>query len=149
MTPHEPLPFITKLRKEADSFADAITLCALACAAYVAGKTVGHWFGWWGAVTPATAHMVSLYMWFWLACKAVWATVDYAIYAVTHAATEYLDTFLKGCTESVTHAADAERAPVPTQRETAVAYLHDFLKRPRQAFADGAAPADPSSPSAA
>jgi hypothetical protein len=147
MTHTSPLSFIAALKKDADGFADAVTLIALCCAVYVAGKTVGHWFGLWGSLTPSVAHTIGLFLLFWMICKAVWATIDYTIYAVAGALTDMASALVNGVTES----AAEPSAVAPLQRETAVAYLHDFLSKrhPRQVSTDGAAPADPSPPSAA
>lgn len=141
MTPEFPLPFIASLKKDADGFADTITLIALGCAAYVGGITVGHWFGWWGPLSPSLAHVISLFLLFWLICKAVWATIDYTIFAVAGALTDMVAALLAGASESAAEPSAAN----PTQRETAVAYLHDFLRKrqPRQVTPDAAAPADP------
>lgn len=146
MTPTSPLPFLTSLKKDADGFADTVTVIALCCGLFVAGNTVGHWFGLWGSLAPAAAHTVSLFLLFWLICKAVWATIDYTIFAVAGALTDLGAALVNGVTESVAEVPAADT----NQRDTAVAYLHDFLsKRPRQVTSDGAGPAEPTPPAAA
>jgi hypothetical protein len=108
---------------------------------------VGSWFDWWSPVQPATAHVIGLFLLFWMICKAVWATIDYTIFAVSGALTDMAAALVNGVTES----AAETPAAAPLQRESAVEYLHDYLRKrnPRQVTADGAAPADPSSPDAA
>lgn len=146
MTPTSPLPFIAALKKDADGFADTVTLTAVLCALYIGVVTVGHWLGFWGPLESATAHTIGLFLLFWLICKAVWATIDYTIFAVAGALTDLGAALVNGVTESVAEVPAADT----NQRDTAVAYLHDFLsKRPRQVTSDGAGPAEPTPPAAA
>jgi hypothetical protein len=147
MTPTSPLPFIAALKKDADGFADTVSLTAVLCALYIGVVTVGHWLGFWGPLESATAHTIGLFLLFWMICKAVWATIDYTIFAVAGALTDLGAALVNGVTESVaeTPAPDPQSAGhgsrVPSRLSSASV--------PRQVTSDGAGPAEPTPPDAA
>jgi hypothetical protein len=127
--PATPLSFICSLKKEADGFANMLTLLAVG---------VGGLCGVWNALVffhladNPVPHVLRLctiiFCSAWFVFYAITHLIDYAIYAVARAATEWLDSVLNGVPQiDVDHAITVD---VPTnQREAAVAYLHDILER--------------------
>ena len=143
MTPN-PLPFISSLRTGADAFANTVTLLAL-CTGGVFVVWVGlHAFGVRLDAPPAT-----LRVWTVIACSAWFVfyaccyLIDYTIYAVSRAATEWLWAALHHETNSDQ---DVDPGPTPPQRDAAIVYLRDFLDTLK---ATDSAPLNPEPPKAA
>lgn len=142
-TPPNLLPFISSLRKEADSFANLVTNLSLV------GALI--WGGWWivgllghGAPPAGVTRVFICISAYYLVFRGLAALIDYTIAAVFQAFSEFVGGYCTLVAQSAERASDDDDAPgVHPQRDSAVAYLHDFLKHPRQAHNDDAGPADP------
>lgn len=155
MTPN-PIPFITSIKREADGFANGLHLAALAPGAVF---LIWSFMGVVGLPVSAPPAAFKAYVHFtiiaWLAFFGVCAVVDYTIYAVFRAFSEWLDAAISAYRQSVEDQLAVEqdafsKEPAggqPDQRDNAVAYLHDFIKRSRQAT-DDASPLNPTPPAA-
>lgn len=140
-TPHNPLPYIADLGKDADGFSDFLTLIMLITGAVATAWAGGHWFNLWGAAPDRLIVVARFFAIGWLIFKGLAALIDYTIFACVRSLFEILDALVRDLKQQVS----VGEAPVegPTnQRDSAVAYLHDYLKRPRQGHDDGAGPAD-------
>jgi hypothetical protein len=147
---NDPTPFITSLRREADSFANQLTVVLIIVGVVgISWMTLDH-FGLADHHLPASLRVMMLVVaGAWFVFKALAVLIDYAIYATARAITEWVNGFFLAFQQDMAAESDTAPAPTPDQRDTAVAYLHDFLKRPRQVTSDGAGPADIPPPAAA
>jgi Na+-transporting methylmalonyl-CoA/oxaloacetate decarboxylase gamma subunit len=147
---NDPTPFITSLRREADGFANTLTLVV-----WIVGIVFGAWMALdaWGIADHHVPNSLRVMMLVvggaWFVFKALAILIDYAIYAVARAITEWVNGFFLAFQQDMAADSETASAATPDQRDSAVAYLHDFLKRPRQAPTDVAGPAEPTPPAAA
>lgn len=141
-TPDYPLPHIVKHGTQAGVFAGLLTLALLASLVVLAVWGLGYLAGWWSAPVSFVPNAVVFLALSLFIFKAAASLVDYVIFAVARAFTEYLEGLVTAFAQSAQPDAAAPASPT-NQRDSAVAYLHDFLTRPRQALADVADPLHP------
>lgn len=128
----DPTPFINGLKRGADGFTNSLIVVTLVVGAAALGWLLGARFGLFPAppvgfiVAAAFAAKVTLFF----ACACF--VVDYTVYAVVRAVTEYLSVLVNGVpgsqgetTVSIETAVNVD----PERRDTAVAYLKDFMAR--------------------
>lgn len=134
----DPIPFINSLKRESDGFANGVTIAGLGTAGLMLGwMTVAH-LGWVNAPSEGVKDTARLLMLGWLTFFGLAALIDYTIFAVTRACTEWLLAAIRSIIEYQSAEQEPTSAPLgtPDQRESTVAYLHDLLKRSDQAPAD-------------
>lgn len=147
---NDPTPFITSMRREADSFANQLTVVLFIVGVVGISWVVLDHFGIADHHVPAWMRtMMMIVAGAWFVFKALSILIDYAIYATARAITEWVNGFFLAFQQDMAAGSETAPAATPDQRDTAVAYLHDFLKRPRQVTSDGAGPADTPPPAAA
>ncbi|AFU88027.1 hypothetical protein CcrColossus_gp157 [Caulobacter phage CcrColossus] len=90
MTP-DPTPFITSLKREADGYANMLTITAIVVIlAYFGAHTSHVWLHWFAADTVAFLRKSAIVLGlFWLIFYGVAILIDYAVYATIRAWAEF------------------------------------------------------------
>lgn len=131
MTP-TPIPFIESLRRDANGFANVLSLLTMILVVAYLASTAGHWIGWWGAPSMLLAGSTRTVIYFWLAFRAVCAVVDYALYAGARAATELAAEIVGAGVDSVREHMFPETPPAAPADDSERSFFTDALARSRQ-----------------
>lgn len=143
------IPYLWSLKRESDGFANALHVAAL-----VPGLALLAWMGLdliglLGSPSVVFKAYVRWAMTAWLLFFGLAALIDYTIFAVFRAFSEFLHAALTMTTQPapVTFA-DGEPESAPQQRDPSVAYLHDLLSKRNTQANDDSNPLPPSNPAA-
>ncbi len=144
MTAPTPIPFIHSLKHIADGFS-----AILSGFLFITSVPLLVWMLLGGAANAPFVFLENtarIAFAAWAVYHGIAALIGYAVYVVFRAGTEWLDAALRSAItpESVSQEGEEPEPDAPNQRESAVAYLHDFIKRSKQAT-DDSAPLNPKS----
>lgn len=143
------LPFLTSLKRESDGFANMLHLAMFGGGVVMLGWSAMHWLGWSGPYPEGFRLFTQWTAIAWLLFFGLAALIDYTIFAVFRAFSEFVNAALTMAIQPapVTFA-DGEPGSAPQQRDSSVAYLHDLLSKRNTQANDDSNPLPPSSPAA-
>lgn len=130
----DPTPFITSLKREADGYANMLTVSTIAIVLAYFGAHASHvWFHWFSADTVAFLRKSAIVLGlFWLIFYGIAILIDYAIYATIRAWTEvfaHLTEPFKPKTEEEPIVGVTTNLKIDVTDLAAVTYLRDRMHR--------------------
>jgi len=131
----QPLPYIHSLRKSSNAYANALQIAFWVIALiWVIWAIASSFFG--APQIPGSVRaLFSFISLAWLIFFGAAALIDYTIFAVLRALTEWITTWYN-LAMNAQNIEPSEEADQTNQRDSAVAYLSDYFKQPRQSDDD-------------